>query len=97
MPTLDAQTLWLLGAGFAGRLLHVFVTFNRQPWTRQRVVETILGGCGGVVLPSVPGFTELGPWAQILMAATIVYAAADFLINAARQIGARIGGAPPTP
>jgi len=88
-PTLDAQTLWLLGAGMVGRALHVVVTFNAQPWNRQRVVETILGGFAGVVLPGIPGFSDLRPWGQIVMAMVVCYAAADFLVNFARKLAAR--------
>lgn len=86
----DAQTLWMLGAGMAGSFLRAWVTFSRQTWSKQAAVETVLGGLGALLLPSVPLFSGLGAWGQIATAAVVTYAASDFTINFARQIAAKL-------
>ena len=92
MPALDAQTLWLLGAGAVGSGLHAWVTFSAATWNRQAAVETILGGLGGVLLVNVPYFPSLGPWSQVTVAVLVTYAASDFAINLAKQVGAKLPG-----
>lgn len=92
MPPLDASTLWLLGAGMLGSFLHAWVTFSSATWTRQATVETLLGGLGGVLLPNVPYFAALSPWSKLVVAILITYAASDFAINLAKQIGAKLPG-----
>jgi hypothetical protein len=92
MPPMDATTLWLLIAGVAGSFLHAAATMTRATFTRQTAIETILGGLGGVLLPNIPFFNDLRPWGQIVIAAVVCYAAGDFVINLARQIGARLPG-----
>jgi hypothetical protein len=92
IPALDAHTLWLLGAGMAGSFLRTWVTVTAETWSKRVAVETVLGGAGAVLLPSVPLFSGLSPWGQIVTAAVVSYAAADFTINFARQIAARFKG-----
>ena len=92
LPPLQPLTLALLAAGMLGSFLHAWVTFSSKTWTRQALVETVLGGLGGLLLPGVPWFSGLGPWAQLVLAVVVPYAAGDFILNLARQFGAKIPG-----
>ena len=90
LPPLDAQTVWLIGAGMLGAALHASVTFTRATLSRESIVQTFLGGFGAVLLPYVWGFDDLRPWGQIVVAVIVTYAVPDFTINIARQIAVRL-------
>lgn len=90
MPALDAMTLWLVGAGLLGSFAQAAVSFSRQTWTWRSVVQTVMGGLGGIVVPIVPGVAALPAWWQILLTLVMTYAVPDFTVNAAKQIAYRL-------
>ena len=110
MPTLDAQTLWLLGAGIAGALARLLASESPKRWTPHLVTDAVVGGASSVLLPPILGALPVTSSVvakldslseQILLVVVIAYIASHVWVNRLagwlRAAGDRAFRNPPPP
>jgi len=101
VSTPDALSLWLAGGGLLGSFLRAWITVSQATWSKQTLVDLVIGGAVGFLYPLYP-VIAFPPAATMAQKAVIVgvcaYVAGDFVQNAFQRIAGKLAAPmiPPT-